>query len=100
MAEPALHRAITGPVAEPHPIEHCYGSRLHCWSHNADEPGEPPVSLYPAGGFPVLCFECKHVFRSPAELLAEDNKVLAAFGDAPETDVNRVYCCPLCAHDW
>ena len=82
---------ITGPLTEPHPVEECYGSRLHCFSHDADEAPE---------GY-RFCFECMHMFVTPAELLAEHNRVLAGLGiDRCDTDPDRVYCCPFCTHDW
>lgn len=84
-------RRIAGPIDVPHPIEACYGSRLHCWSHDIDEPDLP---WYRA------CFECKHVYRTAAELLAEHNKVLAQYDVEPETDAADIYTCPLCTHDF
>lgn len=90
----------------PHPIEACYGSRLHCFSHDMDEP---------LAGYRI-CIECRHVFATAGDLLREHNRVLAGLNEhvdpagdplfaitepiPPETDVNNVFCCPFCAHDW
>jgi hypothetical protein len=82
-----------------HGLEDCQAPGYHCYWHNVDEPAVP-VSLCPAGGFPVLCFECRHRYRAAAELLAEHNKVLASLGMPAETDVEQVHCCPACTHDW
>lgn len=84
-------RRIAGPIADPHPADACYGSRLHCWSHDIDEPDSP---CYRA------CFECKHVFRTAAQLLAGHNEHLAVYGCEPETDAGNVWTCPLCIHDF
>jgi hypothetical protein len=78
---------ITGPLAAPHPVEVCYGSRLHCFWHEADEAPD---------GF-RFCFECKHMFVTPADLLAEHNMHQDWH---PATDTGQVFCCPLCTHDW
>lgn len=85
--------AITGPLAEPHAIETCYGSRLHCWIHHADEPDQPSYRA---------CGECFHVYRRAADLLAEHNKVSRAIDPdcQDEADPERVWCCPLCTHDF
>ena len=81
-----------GPITEPHPIEECYGSKLHCWSHDVDEPDQPAY---------ISCFECKHVYRSAEELVAEHNKHLdPAWNEPAVTDPELVHCCPLCIHDW
>ena len=63
----------------------------HCYTHHVDEPSEPAYRF---------CYECGHVWRTAAELLAEHNRQLAVYGRPPETDVNQVFCCPLCIHDW
>jgi hypothetical protein len=82
--------AITGPLTAPHPPETCYGSALHCYWHNVDEPGDAYR----------VCFECKHAYLSAADLLAAHNAVLAGMGLEGESDVERVYCCPVCTHSW
>jgi hypothetical protein len=82
--------AITGPLTTPHPPETCYGSAIHCYWDNADEPG---------GAFRV-CFECHHAYLSAADLLAAHNAVLAGMGLEAEGDVERVGICPACCHDW
>ena len=82
---------IAGPITAEHPIEECYGSRLHCWSCNLDETDAPAYRA---------CLECKHVFRTAEELLAGHNEHLAEFGGEPETDPAKVFCCPLCIHDF
>jgi uncharacterized protein YqjF (DUF2071 family) len=82
--------AIAGPLAAPHPVEACYGSAIHCWAHNADEPGEAYR----------VCFECHHAYLSPADLLAAHNAVLAGMGLEAETDVERVLICPACSHNF
>lgn len=81
-----------GILAVPHPIETCYGSRLHCMIHGVDEPD---------GGY-RSCGECWHVFRTAADLLGEHNRISqqARPGRRDETDPGRVFCCPFCCHDW
>jgi hypothetical protein len=73
-----------------HPIADCPDPDSHCCWHDVDEP---------QGGYRT-CFECWHVYQTAAELLAEHNKVLASLGLPPETDVERVHCCPFCTHSW
>lgn len=46
------------------------------------------------------CMECGHTFATAAELLAGHNEHLAVYGIEPETDAAKVFCCPLCLHDW
>lgn len=82
---------IAGPISGPHPVDECYGSKLHCWTCGVDEPDQP---CYRA------CGECMHVFRSAAELLEGHNKHLAVYGMEPATDPDQVFCCPHCVHDW
>lgn len=104
---------MAGAITTPHPPEACYGSHLHCYWHDVDEPAEMVYRV---------CGECKHAFVTADELLAEHNRVLAeiherevamiaeAYGMAelwgtpapmtPETDVTQVFCCPFCIHDF
>jgi len=89
---------IAGPVTEEHDIRLCYGSRLHCWSCHKDEPGKP-ASLYPGGGFPVLCYECHHLWLTPEDLLQAYNEG-GPEGVPPATEVSQIWFCPLCIHDW
>lgn len=90
-----------------HMPETCYGSKLHCYSHNEDEPDNP---CYRA------CFECRHVFPTAEDLLREHNEIIADLnkyvvpgGDSlwvltepmpPETDPLQVFTCPHCVHDF
>lgn len=81
---------LTLLTAEHEPTA-CYGSQIHCFWHNVDEPGRSYR----------VCFECRHAFTTEAALLTEHNKQLARYPElVPETDVVRVFCCPLCLHDW
>jgi hypothetical protein len=89
-----------------HPIEACYGSITHCFSHDVDEA---------ARGYRI-CFECQHTFATADDLLAEHNRVLAELNQAvnpqgdpmweftepipPETEAEYVLCCPFCIHDF
>jgi hypothetical protein len=60
------------PITTIHPIEACYGSRLHCFSHNLDESD--------ANAFRV-CLECGHVFTTECDLVSAYNaflKILSA----------------------
>jgi hypothetical protein len=79
---------IAGPITTRHPVEACYGSMHHCYSHEVDEP------------FTGVrwCFECRHMFATAEELLAGHNRQLAGFGMPPETDVGQVHDCPWCLH--
>lgn len=89
---------IAGPITATHNIEACYGSRLHCWIHHADEPPE---------GY-RWCLECGHMYVTEAELVAAHNKemdVLSQFGPGEShlplaTSASEIYGCPACAHDW
>lgn len=84
--------AIAGPVTSPHAIEECYGSHLHCFSHDVDETWDDTCHR--------ACYECKHVFRTAVELLAGHNEHLAAYGEEPEADAAKVFSCPHCIHDF
>ena len=82
---------IAPDLINPHePSELC--GDTHCWSHDLDEPG--------AGAWRI-CFECKHVYRSPEELQREwkDNAPPDLRGE-PAPPVDKIYFCPLCMHDW
>lgn len=74
----------------PHPPEACYGSPLHCYICNEDEP---------VSGF-LVCFECNHTFVTADELLAEHNKILESLDMSPEKDVSQIFCCPMCLHNF
>lgn len=98
---------MAGPITEQHPVEACYGSQLHCSSHEVDEPVADPYRV---------CFECRHAFASAAGLLAAHNAVLANLNEEvnpdgdplweitepipAETDPAKVFCCPHCSHDF
>ena len=71
---------ITGPLGDPHPVEVCYRSRLHCHVHDRDEA---------AVGF-RYCLECGHMFATAAELVAAHNEVLAALNKAVDPAGDRV----------
>lgn len=74
-----------------HPFADCPNPDLHCHEHDVDT---EPMKGY------RWCPECWHMFATPAELLAEHNKVLASLGLPPETDVEQVHTCPHCVHDF
>jgi len=82
---------ISGPITEPHQVDLCYASALHCHMHEVDEPCVPAFRW---------CLECGHTFATAGELLAEHNKILAAIGLPAETDADQVTCCAYCTHDW
>lgn len=82
-----------------------------CWGHMACEPLPADNSHY------QVCGECFHVFVSADELLTMHNEkskeaydkwasdpVFGVVGKPqpfqPETDVNNVYFCPVCVHDF
>lgn len=74
----------------------CGGS--HCWSHAVDEDGTVAYRS---------CGECGHVWRTPADLLADvlalHEAVAAGNGEPvfpPPTDAGLVATCPLCCHDF
>ena len=73
-----------------HGLEDCQAPGYHCYWHDVDEPGDAYR----------VCFECHHAYLSAADLLAEHNKVLASLGMEPETDVEQVFCCPCCTHNF
>jgi hypothetical protein len=54
----------------------------------------------------LICFECKHVFRTAQDLVAEHNATMAEFAGPDETwapvaveQVGEIFSCPMCAHD-
>lgn len=79
-----------------------------CWGHMTCEPLPADNSHY------QVCGECFHVFVTADELLTMHNEKSKAtysrfrddpvFGGGeewkPETDVNNVYFCPVCVHDF
>lgn len=71
----------------PHSVELCYGSKLHCYWHNEDE---PEAEIFRA------CLECRHVYQTPADLLA------AWFTETGYQwpDADSVPACAYCGHDW
>ena len=85
----------------PHDITLCYGSPLHCWSHDEDEADHPCF---------IWCFECKHVYRDEGELRREwlDNypedpegnwgASLVKPAEAPPAE--EIWFCPLCMHSF
>lgn len=55
----------------------------------------------------LICFECKHVFRTDRDLVDEHNGTMAAFAEPGERwtpltvdEVDDVLSCPVCAHDF
>lgn len=59
-------------ITWPHTIETCYGSRLHCFTHNLDE---SDTNAFRA------CLECAHVFATESDLVIAYNaflKILSA----------------------
>lgn len=91
----------------------------YCWSHRRYE---DCLELSREGNDGHWCGECGHVFLSSEDLLRDHNVVLreinlsGLIGKYPppgnysvgkgfvplkmETDVNRVYSCPHCIHDF
>lgn len=77
----------------------------HCYYHHEDEPVHD-------GDYYHICYECKHAFRTPEELLAAENQLRLAIASdpydwhggpvpyMPETDPGKVFSCPLCNHDF
>lgn len=47
----------------------------------------------------VVCGECGHVFVTASELLDDFNAARPP-GAPQETDVSRIFFCPLCVHDF
>lgn len=43
-----------------------------------------------------ICGECGHIFRTEADLIAEDDKWEMRPGKTGDT----IYMCPLCTHDF
>lgn len=66
-----------------------------CWSHYQLE--EPPD-----GSTILQCFECKHVFTSPDELVRGHLAIYAEMGIPLQEpiSVDDVFACPMCAHDF
>jgi hypothetical protein len=65
-----------------------------CAFHDADELADITPETHPEA---VQCFECFHVFKTPAEVLFEYNasQFVTRLGSAKD-----VGFCPLCLHDW
>jgi hypothetical protein len=70
-----------------HPIEDCYGSRLHCWWHNIDET-ETDISR--------TCFECNHVYKTADDLANAWKSEMGIVWNGPEP----IPACAYCGHDW
>lgn len=50
------------------------------------------------GGEPYeVCFECGHVFRTPAEIVAEYERDVDWIWDRAPSEIPF---CPMCLHDW
>lgn len=115
------------PVTTIHSIDTCYGSRLHCFSHNIDE---SDMNTY------RTCLECGHVFTTEQDLvdaynmflkiLSAQKQVFPALKNSPEwesivKEMNKLSCpdddfinespthidhsadaysCPHCLHDF
>jgi hypothetical protein len=74
------------PITSVHPIEMCYGSRLHCFSHNTDESDTDAFRV---------CLECGHVFASAQDLIHAYNaflKILSA--------QELMFPTPVCSPEW
>lgn len=84
---------ITGPITEPHAIETCYGSVLHCISHDVDEACASPYRV---------CFECGHVYATAADLVTAHIDILSREGISVNADIQAagIYSCVYCTHDW
>lgn len=77
-----------------HEPEVCYGSRLHCWSCNEDEPDQ---------GCYIRCGECGHVYLTEENLRETwlREYPLLPGEPAPEALPAEDICfCPLCIHDF
>lgn len=59
-----------------------------CWIHNAHEAGEDEL-VY------LVCGECGHVFRTPADL---EKNWLDEVGYVRNAEL--IFSCPFCVHDF
>ena len=82
---------IAPDLVNPHdPGPEC--GDTHCYSHGVDESD--------AGAYRV-CFECKHVYRSPEELQREwTENAPPDLRDEPAPPADEIGFCPLCLHSW
>lgn len=48
----------------------------------------------------MICGECYHCFVTAGELLALHNERGAEVGLPAETNLDYIYMCPLCTHDF
>jgi hypothetical protein len=83
---------LTAGVITPHDQTGCYGSRLHCHWHNADEP---------AKGTYRTCQECGHVYQSADDLIKAWAEQWKSSGEPwAIASAENIPCCAFCAHDW
>ena len=50
----------------------------------------------------IMCAECFHIYKTSQDLLNMHNKMLKEIDEnyETETDVNKIYSCPCCIHDF
>lgn len=102
---------MTGPILTPHDAYDCY-SPSHCFSHNVDELCETTAYYWPGAGWPLRCFECRHMYLTADELIevfneelrlmdanAAANKWEPCFSE-PASSTDEIEFCPFCLHDW
>jgi len=97
----------TGAPSASHP-EAWFRPLLACWHVSINEWCLPCGRWEPDrdGDF-LACLECHHVYRTPEDLVAEENNIRRRMGD-PELVIDgnvrevvgQIYSCPLCTHDW
>jgi hypothetical protein len=71
----------------------------YCFIHHEDEP--VPQDCF------LICYECKHVYRTPQDLVNEHNAAMDMIHELGEKwtpvtveRVEDIYSCPVCIHDF
>ncbi len=90
-----IHCTCDGPGPEGQHRPWCgrpdYDGDPGCFWHGAE-----PV---PEGAYRV-CLECGHCWVTAADLMADVQRLCMEIGATPPMDVEHVFYCPLCAHDF
>jgi hypothetical protein len=91
---------INTRITVPHPIEDCYGSRLHCHGCEVDELFDLETAF-------AVCGECRHVYQTREDLAREflinhpDFDAYLNHGKPIAVPAAReIFFCPICIHDF
>lgn len=79
-----------------------------CVIHNKHEFVVYPAFYWPGNSETTVCFECGHVYYSDKEVIKEticlreelNRTSQNMYFSTDNLDIDRIYSCPLCIHDW